>query len=95
MIADDDPLSNVESTALQAELAARKAARGSTKVPLDNPLAKLALGNPGARAQREKAAKERAGRVHRERDERETRQRQAADDAFRRMKEQAAKGGGT
>ena len=95
MIADDDPLSNVESTALQAELAARKAARGSTKVPLDNPLAKLALGNPGARAQREKAAKERAGRVHRERDERETKQRQAADDAFRRMKEQAAKGGGT
>ena len=95
MIADDDPLSNVESTALQAELAARKAARGSTKVPLDNPLAKLALGNPGARAQRDKAAKERAGRVHRERDERETKQRQAADDAFRRMKEQAAKGGGT
>ena len=95
MIADDDPLSNVESTALQAELAARKAARGSTKVPLDNPLAKLALGNPGARAQRDKAAKERAGRVHRERDERETKQRQAADDAFRRMKDQAAKGGGT
>jgi len=95
VIADDDPLSNVESTALQAELAARKAARGSTKVPLDNPLAKLALGNPGARAQRDKAAKERAGRVHRERDERETKQRQAADDAFRRMKEQAAKGGGT
>jgi DnaJ-domain-containing protein 1 len=95
VIADDDPLSNVESTALQAELAARKAARGSTKVPLDNPLAKLALGNPGARAQRDNAAKERAGRVHRERDERETKQRQAADDAFRRMKEQAAKGGGT
>ncbi|HEY6034662.1 MAG TPA: J domain-containing protein [Kofleriaceae bacterium] len=95
MIADDDPLSNVESAALQAELAARKAARGSAKAPLDNPLAKLALGNPGARAQRDKAAKERAGRVHRERDERETKQRQAADDAFRRMKEQAAKGGGT
>jgi len=95
VIADNDPLSNVESTALQAELAARKAARGSTKVPLDNPLAKLALGNPGARAQRDKAAKERAGRVHRERDERETKQRQAADDAFRRMKDQAAKGGGT
>jgi len=93
VIADDDPLSNVESSALQAELAARKAARGAGKPPLDNPLAKLALGNPGARAQRDKAAKERAGRVHRERDERETKQRQAADDAFRRMKEQAAKGG--
>jgi DnaJ-domain-containing protein 1 len=95
VITDDDPLSNVESTALQAELAARKAARGSTRSPLDNPLAKLALGNAGARAQRVKAAKERAARVHRERDERETKQRQAADDAFRRMKEQAAKGGGT
>jgi DnaJ-domain-containing protein 1 len=95
VIADDDPLSNVESTALQAELAARKAARRTGKSPLDNPLAKLALGNPGARAQREKAAKERSGRVHRERDERETKQRQAADDAFRRMKEQAARGGGS
>ena len=93
MIADDDPLSNVESAALQAELAARKAARGAGKSPLDNPLAKLALGNAGARAQRDKAAKERSARVHRERDERETKQRQAADDAFRRMKEQAAKGG--
>jgi len=93
VIADDDPLSNVESAALQAELAARKAARGTAKSPLDNPLAKLALGNAGARAQRDKAAKERAGRIHRERDERETKQRQAADDAFRRMKEQAAKGG--
>jgi curved DNA-binding protein CbpA len=95
VIADDDPLSNVESAALQAELAARKAARGTGRAPLDNPLAKLALGNPGARAQRDKAAKERSGRIHRERDERETKQRQAADDAFRRMKEQAAKGGGT
>ena len=93
MIADDDPLSNVESAALQAELSARKAARGAGKPPLDNPLAKLALGNPAARAQRDRAAKERTGRIHRERDERETKQRQAADDAFRRMKEQAAKGG--
>ena len=93
MIVDDDPLSNVEGAALQAELTTRKAARSATKKPLDNPLAKLALGNPGARAQRDKAARERSGRVHREREERETKQRQAADDAFRRMKEQAAKGG--
>ncbi|MEO6772937.1 MAG: J domain-containing protein [Kofleriaceae bacterium] len=91
VIADDDPLSNVESGALQAELAARKAARGA-RSPLDNPLAKLALGNAAARAHRDKAAKERAARVHRERDERETKQRQAADEMFRRMKEQAAKG---
>ena len=94
VIVDDDPLTSVESAALQAELTARKAARSATRSPLDNPLAKLALANPGARAQREKASRERTGRVHRERDERETKQRASADDAFRRMKEQAARGGG-
>src|SRR5262249_21840368 len=86
----------VESAALQAELTARKAARAKmTRAPVDNPLAKQAMGNPGARAQRDKAARERSARVHRERDEREAKQRQAADDAFRRMKEQAARGGGS
>ena len=96
VIVDDEPLSHVESAALQVELTARKAARAkASRSPLDNPLAKQALANPGARAQREKAAKDRAARIHRERDEREARQRAAADDAFRRMKEQAARGGGT
>jgi DnaJ-domain-containing protein 1 len=38
-------------------------------------------------------ARERAARVHRERDERTARQKAAADEAFRRMKEQAARGG--
>lgn len=94
VIVDDEPLSHVESAALQVELTARKAARAkATRQPLDNPLAKLAMANPAARAQREKAARERAGRVHRERDERAARQKAAADDAFRRMKEQAARGG--
>jgi len=94
VIVDDDPLSNIDSTALQAELVARKAAREKRpKQPLDNPLAKQALGNQAARAARDKASKERAARVHRERDEREAKQRAAADDAFRRMKEQAARGG--
>ncbi len=92
VIVDDEPLSHVESAALQAELTARKAARGS-KQPLDNPLAKLALANASARAAREKAARDRGARVHRERDEREARQRAAADEAFRRMKEQAARSG--
>ena len=94
VIVDDEPLSYVESAALQTELTARKAARErSARQPLDNPLAKQALGNPTARAAREKAAKERAARVHRERDEREAKQRAAADEAFRKMKEQAARGG--
>ena len=94
VIVDDDPLSHVESAALQAEITARKAAREkAARDPLANPLAKQAMGNPAARAAREKAAGERGARVHRERDEREARQRQAADDAFRRMKDQAARGG--
>ncbi|MDQ3368877.1 MAG: J domain-containing protein [Myxococcota bacterium] len=95
VIVDDEPLSNVESTALQAELTARKAARAkSGRPPLDNPLAKLATSEPSARSARDKAARDRAARVHRERDERTARQRAAADEAFRRMKEQAARGGG-
>lgn len=93
VIVDDEPLSHVESAALQLELTARKAARAkSTRPAAENPVAKLALPTPAARAARDKAARERAARVHRERDEREARQKAAADDAFRRMKEQAAKG---
>jgi len=96
VIVDDEPLSHVEAAALQAELAVRKAARArSPKQPLDNPLARQATSEPSARAGREKAARERAARVHRERNEREARQRASADEAFRRMKEQAARGGGT
>jgi DnaJ-domain-containing protein 1 len=92
VIVDDEPLSYVESAALQAELLARKAGRAkSPKQPLDNPLAKLATSDPAARAQRERQARERASRVHREREAKEARQRAAADEAFRRMKEQAAK----
>ena len=42
VIVDDDPLSHVESAALQAELTARKAAREkSSRKPEDSPLAKL------------------------------------------------------
>jgi DnaJ-domain-containing protein 1 len=86
VIADDEPLSHVESAALQAELTTRKAARDRTKrKPLDNPLAKQATSDPAARAAREKAARERSARVHRERDERAARQKAASDEAFRRM----------
>lgn len=95
VIVDDEPLSHVESTALQAELVARKAAREkSARKPTDNPLARQASSDPEARAARAKAASDRAARVHRERDERDARAKAAADEAFRRMKEQAARGGG-
>ena len=96
VIVDDEPLSHVESAALQAELTARKAARErAPRQPLDNPLARLATSDPAARAARDKAARERASRIHKDRDEREARQRAAADEQFRRMKEQAAAGGGS
>ena len=94
VIVDDDPLSNVESAALQTELSARKAARAKlSRQAGDSPLGKQALATPAARAARDKAARERGERVHRDRYEREAKQRAAADDAFRRMKEQAARGG--
>ncbi len=94
VIADDEPLSHVESAALQAELIARKAARQrAPRKPLDNPLAKQATSDPAARAARDKAARERAARVHKDRDDRAARQKAANDEAFRRMKEQAAKAG--
>lgn len=96
VIVDDDPLSNIESAALQAELVARKAARAKlSRTAGDSPLGKQALATPAARAARTQAARDRGARVHRERDEREAKQRAAADDAFRRMKEQAARGGGS
>jgi DnaJ-domain-containing protein 1 len=94
VIVDDEPLSYVESTALQAELTARKTSRERAKKSwMENPLAKQAL--PSGRSQRDQAARSRAARIHRERDEREAKQRAAADEAFRKMKEQAARGGGT
>ncbi|MBS1124103.1 MAG: heat shock protein DnaJ domain protein, partial [Deltaproteobacteria bacterium] len=92
VIVDDEPLSHVETAALQVELTARKAAREkSAKQPLDNPLARMATSDPAARAARDKAARDRSARVHRDRDEREARQKAAADEQFRRMKEQAAR----
>jgi DnaJ-domain-containing protein 1 len=94
VIVDDEPLSHVESAVLQAELTVRKARRERSPRPAqDNPLARLATSDPAARAARAAAAAERATRVHRERDERAARQRAAADEAFRRMKEQAARAG--
>ena len=96
VIVDDEPLTHVESAALQSELAARKAGREkSGRKPEDNPIAKLATSDPAARAQRDKAARERAGRIHKDRDERAATAKATADEQFRRMKEQAAAGGGS
>jgi len=87
---DDEPLSHVEEAALEAELTARRAAREKRgRKPEDNPLAKLAA--PAGRAEREKQASDRAARIHRERAEREAKQQAEADEAFRRIKDQAAR----
>jgi DnaJ-domain-containing protein 1 len=95
VIADDEPLSHVETQALQAELTARRAAREQhPRKPLDNPIARLATSSPEAAAQRKRLAAERAGKIKRERAAREAAQRAQADEAFRRMKQQAAAGGG-
>jgi DnaJ-domain-containing protein 1 len=95
VIADDEPLSHVETAALQAELTARRAGREQQpRKPLDNPIARLATSSAEAVAQRKRLAAERAAKIKRERAQREAAQRAAADDAFRRMKQQAASGGG-
>jgi DnaJ-domain-containing protein 1 len=94
VIVDDEPLSHVEGPALQAELTARKAARAqAARAPLDNPLARQAIAEPGARAAREQASRARAARIHKDRDERAARQKAAADEGFRRMKAEAGAGG--
>jgi DnaJ-domain-containing protein 1 len=96
VIVDDEPLTNVESAALSAELVARRAHREKLpRKPTDNPVARLASSAPDAIAARKRQAAERAGVVKRERAQREATERRQADEAFRRMKAQAATGGGS
>lgn len=95
VIVDEEPLSHIEGPALQAELAARKAARAASAKPSDNPLARIAGAGDVARQARERAATTRRIRVTKERDERAAKQKAAADDAFRRMKDEARTGGGS
>lgn len=93
VIVDEEPLSHIDGAALQAELAARKAGRATARKSSENPIAKIAGAGDAARAAREKAATARRARVVREREERAAKQKAAADDAFRRMKEDARTGG--
>jgi DnaJ-domain-containing protein 1 len=93
VIVDDEPLSHVDSTALSAELSARKAARaGTTVAPAANPVAALAGAEPHQSAARQKAAAERTARIGKERSDRAAKEKASSDDAFRRMKQQAAAG---
>ena len=93
VIVDDEPLANVEGAALEAEVAARKKAR--TGKPGLSRIAKLAGASAEARAERARQAADRARKVKGERETREANARRAADEAFRRIKEQAARGGGS
>lgn len=89
VIVDDEPLSSVEAAALEVELAARKKSAPST--PGVSAIAKLA--GPGGRADRARHAAERNARINGAKAARAAADKRAADDAFRRMKEQAARGG--
>jgi DnaJ-domain-containing protein 1 len=93
VIVDDEPLANVEGAALEAEVAARKKAR--TGKPGQSRIAKMAGASVEARAERARQAADRSRKVKGERETREANARRAADDAFRRIKEQAARGGGS
>jgi DnaJ-domain-containing protein 1 len=92
VIVDDEPLANVEAAALEAEVAARKKAR--TAKPGQSRIGKLAGASAEARAERARQAADRSRKVKGERETREANARRAADEAFRRIKEQAARGGG-
>jgi len=93
VIVDDEPLSHVDSTALSAELSARKAARaGASRAAAANPVATLAGAEPAQRVARQKAAAERGARLGKERADREAKEKASSDEAFRRMKQQAAAG---
>jgi hypothetical protein len=92
VIVDDEPLSAVDSALLTAELNARKAARAAA-VPRHanaNPVAVMAGAEPVQQSARRKAAAERGSRIGKERDTQAAKQKAASDDAFRRMKQQAA-----
>jgi hypothetical protein len=94
VVVDDEPLSHVDGAALDAELKARRAWREKrSRAPEDSPVAKIAGSGAPARAQRERLATDRGRVVHKDRDERAARATQAAAEAFRRVKEQAARGG--
>ena len=91
VIADDEPLSHIEAAALEVEVAARRKAR--TGPPGQSRIAKLAGASAEARADRARQAAERMRKVKGERETRDAAARRAADEAFRRIKEQAARGG--
>ena len=91
--ADEAPLHEVDERELQAEAEQRDALRKaeSARKPAENPLAKLAGGGAEAAKKRAEQQQARERRIRRAREEREAAARQADEDAFRRMREQAAR----
>jgi DnaJ-domain-containing protein 1 len=89
VIVDDDPLSEVDSAVLLAELTARKAAR-TAAVPPISAAATMAGATPADQLARRRAASQRAERIGKERAAKEAKDKSSADEAFRRMKQQAA-----
>jgi DnaJ-domain-containing protein 1 len=93
VIVDDEPLSHVEASVLEAELATRRKAR--SQPPGHQRIATLAGASPQAKAERDRLAADRQRTIHGDREARETAQKRSTEDAFRRIKEQAARGGGS
>ena len=92
VIVDDEPLSHVDSAMLRAELESRRAAREQApRKASENPVARIASSSPAAQAERKRLGKERTARVSRDRDKRAQTQKAHADDAMKRMREQAAR----
>lgn len=88
---DDNGLSGVDEGDLQAELKARNALRAKRppKPPEQNPRSRYAGAEPKSAAARRKMAERRRLKIHKLRDKREAERKRAADEAFRRVKEQA------
>jgi len=89
--ADGTPLEGIDSAALQAELEKRVAIakeRGKTD-PADNPKAKWAGASPAAANKRGEIADKRERRIRGARSKKAKQQKRAADEAFRKIREQA------
>jgi DnaJ-domain-containing protein 1 len=92
---DDTPLSGVDNARLQSELEARVDARNKNprRAPKDNPRAAMAAGTEAAAKRRKAAASAREKRIHGVREQKRRSDQRAQDEAFRRMREKAAREG--
>lgn len=94
---DDNGLTGIDEGSLESELKAREALRRKRppKSPEQNARSRYAGAGAKSDAARRKMAQRRRLKVHKVRDKRAAAQQRAADEAFRRVKEQARRGPST